>query len=602
MNADSGDMGAMSASGGDMFSGALGPGGSVLTLAQASAWASERVGRNITPSNIAYLVNYGRVPRANAAGPLMVRAADLERYYAAVGGRRESLYKRRLGGDLNWRLSFEEFKESETTKHVHRLHPYKGKFIPQLVEYFLDAHTDDFKTEARFAPGDAVLDPFCGSGTTLAQASELGIHAVGVDASVFNAMISNLKLSRVNLAELAAAAKDAERRIAANAAGQRARELEDDLLAELKAFNAEFFPSPEFRRRARSGEIDEKRYGDEKAAAFLPTYHRLLKKHGASNALGAADSGFMASWYLESVHEEINSAKAFIDGLPDALLRDTLRLVLSRAARSSRATTHYDLATLVKPVTETYYCGKHGKICKPLFSMLGWWRRYANDTVKRMAQFDKLRTDTAQVCLTGDSRNIDILSELDKAGKADGDAGRANRRLAELVRRRGFRGIFSSPPYVGLIDYHEQHAYAYELFGLPRNDAAEIGPLSGGRGRKAQDAYVQGISDALANCMRYMADDCDIFLVANDKFGLYPRIADIAGLAIAKEYRRPVLNRAEGNKGAYAETIFHMKRARRRSTGGAGANGRGLGWAGVALTGDGRLGGDAATTFGWLRG
>ena len=30
-------------------------------------------------------------------------------------------------------------KEAETTKHVHRLHPYKGKFIPQLVEYFLDS-------------------------------------------------------------------------------------------------------------------------------------------------------------------------------------------------------------------------------------------------------------------------------------------------------------------------------------------------------------------------------------------------------------------------------------------------------------------------------
>ena len=57
-----------------------------------------------------------------------------------------------------------------------------------------------------------------------------------------------------------------------------------------------------------------------------------------------------------------------------------------------------------------------------------------------------------------------------------------------------------------------------------------------------------------------MVEDCDIFLVANDKFNMYPRIAEIAGLAIVKEYKRPVLNRAEGNKGAYAETIFHMRR------------------------------------------
>ena len=34
-------------------------------------------------------------------------------------------------------LSFEDVREYERTKHVHRLHPYLGKFIPQLVEVFL---------------------------------------------------------------------------------------------------------------------------------------------------------------------------------------------------------------------------------------------------------------------------------------------------------------------------------------------------------------------------------------------------------------------------------------------------------------------------------
>ena len=247
------------------------------------------------------------------------------------------------------------------------------------------------------------------------------------------------------------------------------------------------------------------------------------------------------------------SAKRFIDGYSDGELRDALRLTLSRAMRSARATTHYDLATLVKPVTETYYCGKHAKICKPLFSMLGWWRRYSKDVVKRMAQFGKLRTDTTQVCLTGDSREIDIFASLADVDKVD-------KGFAEFARRRKFRGIFSSPPYVGLIDYHEQHAYAYEAFGLPRNDALEIGPLSAGRSRKAREDYADGIAKVLLNCREYLVDDPDIFLVANDKFNLYPRIAEIAGLAIVKEYRRPVLNRAEGSKGAYAETIFHMRR------------------------------------------
>ena len=80
-------------------------------------------------------------------------------------------------------MYFADLKESDTTKHIHRLHPYKGKFIPQLVEYFLDNNIDDFKKEKFFNPGDIILDTFCGSGTTLAQANELGLHAIGVDVS-----------------------------------------------------------------------------------------------------------------------------------------------------------------------------------------------------------------------------------------------------------------------------------------------------------------------------------------------------------------------------------------------------------------------------------
>lgn len=520
----------------------------IMTPSQASKWASDRTGRKVTPSNIAYLVNYGRIPKVDGDS-LMVDVADLERYYRAVDGRREEAYKRSLGDDLNWRLSFEQFKESETTKHVHRLHPYKGKFIPQLVEYFLDSHTDEFKKEACFVQGDIVLDPFCGSGTTLVQANELGMHAVGVDVSLFNSMISNLKLSRIAPERLATATMIVDNCIASNMDGQKARVFEDDLLAELKAFNTKFFPSPEFRQRVRNGEIDEKRYGPEKAGEFRSLFCELLEKHDVSNDVGSDIDDFMSMWYLSSVHSEISSAKQFIDGYSDGLLRDVLRLILSRAVRSSRATTHYDLATLVSPVTETYYCGKHSKICKPLFSMLGWWRRYAKDTVKRMAQFDKLRTDTMQVCLTGDSRSIDIFSNLEDA----------NTSFANLAKRRKIRGIFSSPPYVGMINYHEQHAYAYELFKLPRNDRSEIGPLSAGRGRQSREEYVKGVADVLLNCLQYMTDNCDVFLVANDKFRLYPRIAEIAGLKIVNEYKRPVLNRAEGNKGAYAETIFHMK-------------------------------------------
>ena len=169
----------------------------LMTIKNASIWASKFVGENITTSNISYLIQYGRIPKNGHNGNTFVNRYDLEKYYNSYYKTKESQWKKQLGNDLNWKLSFSEYKESETTKHVHRLHSYKGKFIPQLVEYFLDQQIDDFKRESFFNPHDIILDPFCGSGTTLVQANELNLHAIGIDVSTFNAFISNIKVGKV---------------------------------------------------------------------------------------------------------------------------------------------------------------------------------------------------------------------------------------------------------------------------------------------------------------------------------------------------------------------------------------------------------------------
>jgi hypothetical protein len=110
-----------------------------------------------------------------------------------------------------------------------------------------------------------------------------------------------------------------------------------------------------------------------------------------------------------------------------------------------------------------------------------------------------------------------------------------------------------------LIDYHEQHAYAYDLFGFERKDAEEIGAMHKRQSKQAQQDYVKGISNVLNNCKRFLVSDFDIFLVANDKYNLYPRIAENADMQIVNQYKRPVLNRTEKDKQAYSETIFHLK-------------------------------------------
>lgn len=523
-----------------------------LTLQEASDWATAYLGKNVTTSNIAYLIQYGRIAKerpANGARGVLVKRSDLEDYYKSNFESKESRWKKKLGDDLNWNLSFSQYSESETTKHVHRLHPYKGKFIPQMVEYFLDDKTDQFKREAFFKKGDIVLDPFCGSGTTLVQANELNMHAIGIDVSSFNAFISNAKIQSYDINAVYEAASEITRGLKSFQAERNNAAFEERLLAELNKFNGRFFPSPEFRFRVRNGEIDEKCYGEEKSAEFLATYERLVTEYGIALAQHRRRS-FLDKWFLAVVREEIDFVFRRLKAVDDQNTRQIVGLILSRTIRSCRATTHADLGTLREPVMETYYCKKHGKICKPLFSVFSWWRRYAQDTVKRLIAFDALRTDTHQKCLVGDSRAIDIAAALKEKKHP----------LGALLKTNKADGIFSSPPYVGLIDYHDQHAYAYDLFGFERKDELEIGPLYKGQGIAARKSYVEGVSDVLLNCGAILKQDCDIFLVANDKYGLYPQIAERSGMQIVNQYKRPVLNRVEKDRSAYAETIFHIKR------------------------------------------
>jgi hypothetical protein len=72
-----------------------------------------------------------------------------------------------------------------TRYSVHGIHEYKGKFNPQVVRGILNL--------LNVPPGAQVLDPFCGSGTTLSECTHIDIPSLGCDINPMAVLISNTK-------------------------------------------------------------------------------------------------------------------------------------------------------------------------------------------------------------------------------------------------------------------------------------------------------------------------------------------------------------------------------------------------------------------------
>lgn len=68
---------------------------------------------------------------------------------------------------------------------THGLHPYKGKFYPQLAKALINI--------SGIEPGDSILDPFCGSGTTLLEGYLNGYKTYGADLNPLAAKIARAK-------------------------------------------------------------------------------------------------------------------------------------------------------------------------------------------------------------------------------------------------------------------------------------------------------------------------------------------------------------------------------------------------------------------------
>ena len=375
--------------------------------------------------------------------------------------------------NLNWRER--DLRERERTKHVHRLHPYLGKYIPQLVEIFLRKY---------FKPGQTVLDPFVGSGTTLVQANELGMNAIGYDISAFNIMLCVAKTHIYDLHLL-------EHEVS-------------DVLAKVQQL-------------ARS------------AASTAP--HQLslnLDQTQPSSYEPETTNEYLNTWFAPQALRELLTYKSIIEQ-GNYQYKNILRVILSRSARSARLTTHFDLDVPKAPQREPYHCYKHSRECTPVSEAFKFLKRYSIDTIKRVRAFAQLRTEAFTHVQHLDSRAAQIPA---------------------------IDGVITSPPYVGLIDYHEQHAYAYHLLGLQDKREHEIGPAASGSSRKACRAYQDGIVEVFDHIQQALPPRGRMIVVAGDRMNLYSEIAERLHVEVEAVIQRHVNRRTGRRSSDFYESVF----------------------------------------------
>jgi hypothetical protein len=241
-----------------------------------------------------------------------------------------------------------------------------------------------------------------------------------------------------------------------------------------------------------------------------------------------ASSAYVREWYAPAA---IAQLLAFRDLIDEYEHRDVLRVILSRAARSSRRAAHFDLEAPREAQKAEYWCHKHKRLCRPVESAVGFLRRYTLDTLVRIEAFADVRDDgCGAVVLHGDSRTVAYDTTFD--------------------------GVVTSPPYPGLIDYHEQHRYAYELLGLDDERELELGAAEAGTSRAALEAYTEGIASALGTAAAALAPAAPLAIVVNDRRNLYPTILDRAGLRLDERLRRHVNRRTGRRAGEYFEDVL----------------------------------------------
>jgi hypothetical protein len=124
------------------------------------------------------------------------RAPNLRRSLTNVGGaahtRGDAALAQALAHALDVASATSAEGEAAARAHVHGFHAYPARMHPLTARRLVEALT---------APGDTVLDPFCGGGTVLCEARLAGRRAIGVDLNPLAVLLARRKVTPAGAAE-----------------------------------------------------------------------------------------------------------------------------------------------------------------------------------------------------------------------------------------------------------------------------------------------------------------------------------------------------------------------------------------------------------------
>lgn len=91
-----------------------------------------------------------------------------------------------------------DYANVDTKTHTHCYHVYPAMMIPQVARRLIQLYGRS---------GGVLLDPFCGSGTSLVEARLAGMHAIGIDLNPFAVFLAKTKTTDFDLEQVTHEAK-----------------------------------------------------------------------------------------------------------------------------------------------------------------------------------------------------------------------------------------------------------------------------------------------------------------------------------------------------------------------------------------------------------